>query len=117
MPSSNTLDSTGVELLSGEVFSGQESLPVVRAAIHDPAEPGAFRLEAVALPGDMKGALAEPELLAILGDRTMEDRFRHLTGARYFEDAWRSVSVEGQVAIRVVVRSIRSLPAQDSTAG
>jgi hypothetical protein len=63
---------------------GDKSIPYIQRAIQDSAEAGTFRLEAVGLLGEMQSPLAESELLALLANRAMEDRFR-MTALRRLE--------------------------------
>ncbi len=61
---------------------GDSAIQVLRKAIFDAGEPALFRLELIAVTGDMKGTEAESLLVAVMSDRSLEERFRTLALAR-----------------------------------
>lgn len=71
-PSSPTAQRARTEL----VKHGESAVPFMRAAIYSPTESAVFRIELIAVLGEMKEAGAESLLVAIFGDRSLEDRFR-----------------------------------------
>lgn len=57
---------------------GERSVPGLMTAVRDPKEPTAFRLECLALLSDLNTPSADAVVLEILGDRTVEEKYRSL---------------------------------------
>lgn len=55
---------------------GEKAVPVVKAAIYDPQETAALRLELIGLLADLKNPASDAVLTAIVADKALEERYR-----------------------------------------